>query len=142
MNRSTPIMVPSFNNRKSARVEIRMPDPKCDPYLTMARMLTAGMDGIRQQTDPGEPDSRNVYENTEGLDRLPATLTETVHELQRDEGMGRLQQDPRSMEASGDNRLGEKQYLEAFWAKDQAEARSVPRAPSTSSEPSASRSSS
>ncbi len=92
MNRSTLIRVPSFNNRKSARVEIRMPDPKCNPYLMMAGMLIAGMDGIRQQTDPGEPNSRNVYENAEGLDRLPATLAEAVHELQRDtvlvEGLG------------------------------------------------------
>ena len=92
MNRSTLIRVPSFNTKKSARVEIRMPDPKCNPYLMMAGMLIAGMDGVRQQTDPGEPDTRNVYENTEGLDRLPATLAEAVHELQRDtvlvEGLG------------------------------------------------------
>jgi len=78
------VRVPSFKNAKTARVKVRMRDPKCNPYLTMAGMLIAGMDGIRQQTDPGEPNSRNVYEDTEGLDRLPPTLGDAVRELQRD----------------------------------------------------------
>jgi len=88
MNRSVLVRVPSFNNAKTARVEVRMPDPKCNPYLIMAGILIAGMDGIRQQTDPGEPNSRNVYEDTEGLHRLPRTLADAIRELQRDVVLG------------------------------------------------------
>ena len=50
---------------KGTRVEFRMPDPSCNPYLALAVQLAAGLDGIRNQIDPGPPLDMNVWELSE-----------------------------------------------------------------------------
>jgi glutamine synthetase len=84
MNRSALIRVPSFNSRKAARIELRMPDPKCNPYLVKAGILAAGMHGIRERMNPGEPFTKNAFENAEGMEHLPLTLKDALLELERD----------------------------------------------------------
>ena len=46
---------------KAKRVEVRFPDPSCNPYLAFAAMLMAGIDGIENKIDPGEPLDKNIY---------------------------------------------------------------------------------
>ena len=46
---------------KAKRLEIRFPDPSCNGYLTFAVMLMAGLDGIENKIDPGEPLDKNIY---------------------------------------------------------------------------------
>ncbi len=84
MNRSAMIRVPSFNSKKSARVEIRMPDPMCNPYLTQAATLASGLDGIKERMDPGNPITSNVFQSGEDLDKLPGTLKEALGHLTND----------------------------------------------------------
>ncbi len=84
LNRSAMIRIPSFNSRKSARVELRMPDPMCNPYLTQAAILASGLDGIRERLDPGNAMSSNAYQNGDGLDQLPGRLEEALNHLTND----------------------------------------------------------
>jgi glutamine synthetase len=68
-----------------------MPDPSCNPYLALAVQLAAGLDGLRNQIDPGPPIDTNVWELSEeeraryDMDTLPANLGEAVAELEADE---------------------------------------------------------
>jgi glutamine synthetase len=84
MNRSAMIRIPSFNNKKAARIEIRSPDPMCNPYLFMAGALASGLDGIKKQTEPTKPITTNAYEQKE-IDRLPSTLKEALGHLKSDQ---------------------------------------------------------
>jgi glutamine synthetase len=84
LNRSTMIRIPSFNSKKSARVELRMPDPMCNPYLTQAAVLASGLDGIKERLDPGNGMNSNAYQNEDGLDQLPETLEEALNHLTND----------------------------------------------------------
>jgi glutamine synthetase len=59
-NRSPLARVPARRG-EGTRVELRMPDPACNPYLALAVMLASGLDGIDQKTDPGPPVNRNIY---------------------------------------------------------------------------------
>jgi glutamine synthetase len=88
-NRSPLIRVPNFGGRKgAARCEIRCPDPAGNPYLQFAALLMAGLDGIKNKTDPGEPVELNVYEMTyeerkeRGIVSLPESLKEALEELE------------------------------------------------------------
>ncbi|HEY9752301.1 MAG TPA: type III glutamate--ammonia ligase, partial [Coleofasciculaceae cyanobacterium] len=71
--------------------EFRSPDPTCNPYLTFAAILAAGLDGIRQQLDPGDPIDLNVYDlsperrDSLGIRTLPANLKEALDELEQDQ---------------------------------------------------------
>jgi glutamine synthetase len=80
-NRSTVLRVPPELG-PAARVEHRVPDSACNPYLGLAATLAAGLDGIRNETDPGEPTLANAYE--EAYDRLPRTLWAALNELEAD----------------------------------------------------------
>ena len=88
-NRSPLIRVPGRRGQ-STRVEFRSPDPSCNPYLALAVMLKAGLDGIKKRIEPPLPVNRNVYhmdaEEREhlGVDTLPGTLAEALEELDRD----------------------------------------------------------
>lgn len=92
-NRSSLIRVPEYFPGKEyeARVEFRCPDPLCNPYLTYAVVLEAGIDGIKRKIDPGEPVEVNVYRLTEskrkelGIGVLPASLKEALDEWKSDE---------------------------------------------------------
>ena len=89
-NRSPLIRVPERRGA-GTRVEFRMPDPSCNPYLALAVQLAAGLDGLRNQIDPGPPVDTNVWELSEEerqkyqMESLPANLKEAVDELERDE---------------------------------------------------------
>jgi len=89
-NRSPLIRVPARRGL-STRCELRSPDPSANPYLALAVMLAAGLDGIKRDLEPPPPVSRNVYEMTDrerrelGIASLPATLEEALDELEKDE---------------------------------------------------------
>src|SRR5690606_41418671 len=59
-NLSPLVRVPAARG-DATRVELRMPDPSCNPYLALAVMLRAGLDGIERQIDPGPPGNKNIY---------------------------------------------------------------------------------
>ena len=62
-NRSAAIRIPTFSeNPKAKRLEYRPPDPAANPYLAFAALLLAGLDGVVNKIDPGEPLDKNIYE--------------------------------------------------------------------------------
>ena len=79
-NRTNTLRIP----RDGGRVELRLADPMCNPYLGAAMVLAAGLEGIRDQLDPGEPQRENMYLKSEqelahlGIGLLPRTLQEAV----------------------------------------------------------------
>jgi len=87
-----------YNNRTQmlripapGRVEDRTVDGACNPYLAATAILAAGLDGIENRLDPGEPNADNLYAvgydelRGRGLETLPANLLEATHELKYDE---------------------------------------------------------
>ncbi|MDI3279873.1 MAG: type I glutamate--ammonia ligase [Bacillota bacterium] len=86
-NRSAAVRVPMYSrNPKAKRIEFRPPDPSCNPYLAFAAMLMAGLDGIRNKIDPGQPMDRNLYEVGPGvkIPSLPGSLEEALDALEKD----------------------------------------------------------
>lgn len=89
-NRSSLIRIPATRG-KGTRVELRCPDPSCNPYLAFALMLSAGLNGIKNKTDPGEPVKRNIFELTEtekesmGIYSLPGNLREALDKMKNSE---------------------------------------------------------
>jgi glutamine synthetase len=81
-NRSTVVRIPPELG-SATRVENRVPDPSANPYLIVAATLAAGLDGIENQTEPGEPTTENMYESDS--DRLPRTLWEALNHLERND---------------------------------------------------------
>ncbi|HEC92975.1 MAG TPA: type I glutamate--ammonia ligase [Candidatus Atribacteria bacterium] len=88
-NRSPLVRVP-IARKEGTRAELRSPDPSCNPYLAFAVILEAGMDGIKNQVDPGEPINKNIYTMSEGerkslgIENLPTTLNDALIELEKD----------------------------------------------------------
>ena len=68
-----------------------MPDPSCNPYLALAVMLRAGLDGIEKKIDPGPPINKNIYKMSHRerrhlrIDELPGNLSEALDELEKDD---------------------------------------------------------
>src|SRR5205823_2549831 len=61
-NRSAAIRIPTYSaNPKAKRIEFRTPDPAANMYLAGAAMLMAGLDGIQNRIDPGDPLDKNLY---------------------------------------------------------------------------------
>ncbi len=91
-NRSPLVRVPAARG-PNTRIELRMPDPSCNPYLALAVMLRAGLDGIDKQTDPGPPVNKNIYTMSHRerrhlrIDELPGTLSEALDELEKSDLM-------------------------------------------------------
>ncbi|MDJ0734747.1 MAG: type I glutamate--ammonia ligase [Nostocaceae cyanobacterium] len=88
-NRSASIRIPlSGENPKAKRLEFRCPDATSNPYLAFAAMLCAGLDGIKNQIDPGEPLDKNIYElSPEELAKIPSTpgsLDAALEALEKD----------------------------------------------------------
>ncbi|RLF08961.1 MAG: type I glutamate--ammonia ligase, partial [Thermoprotei archaeon] len=94
-NRSACIRVPVYHRgsnvaAKAKRVEYRPPDPSANPYLCLAAILAAGLDGIKKKIDPGDPIDENIYLLTPekrrelGVKELPGSLKEAIEELQSD----------------------------------------------------------
>ncbi|HEY5595058.1 MAG TPA: type I glutamate--ammonia ligase, partial [Nitrospiria bacterium] len=62
-NRSASVRIPMYSaNPKAKRIEVRFPDPACNPYLGFAAMLMAGIDGIENKIDPGRPMDKDLYD--------------------------------------------------------------------------------
>lgn len=74
-NRSAAIRIPMYSSSpKSKRVEFRCPDPSANPYLAFSALLLAGMDGIQNRIDPGEPLDKDIYDlPPEELANVPST---------------------------------------------------------------------
>jgi glutamine synthetase len=74
-NRSASVRIPlSGTNPKAKRLEFRCPDATSNPYLAFAAMLCAGIDGIKNQIDPGEPLDVDIYDlSPEELAKIPST---------------------------------------------------------------------
>jgi glutamine synthetase len=66
---------------KKVRIEYRSPDPKCNPYLAFAAMLSAGLSGIEEKLQLRPNDNRNFYEDHSGVKELPGNLGEALAEM-------------------------------------------------------------
>ncbi|HEX7714900.1 MAG TPA: type I glutamate--ammonia ligase [Bacillota bacterium] len=88
-NRSALIRVPAGRGN-STRIEIRNPDPCCNPYLAFGLLIRAGLDGIINQIPPGEPIQKNVYTMTDverslgNISSLPVNLYDALLEMEKD----------------------------------------------------------
>ncbi len=95
INRSALVRVPHWFEDKpnSARIELRCPDPACNPYLAFAVMLAAGLDGIEKNISLSEPIEEDLYKFDEAklaamnIETLPSSLYEAIDELKGDELM-------------------------------------------------------
>jgi glutamine synthetase len=90
-NRSAAIRIPVHNSSASSkRYEFRAPDPACNPYLAMAAMLMAALDGIQNRMEPGPPLDKDIYDlSPEELDefpKVPSSLEESLAALRADHG--------------------------------------------------------
>jgi len=93
INRSALIRIPRYSPgwEQSTRLELRCPDPSCNPYLAFASMLWAGLDGIEREMKPAPPVEENVYHFDDAklrelnITTLPSTLKEAIDELEKDE---------------------------------------------------------
>ncbi len=88
-NRSAAIRIPMYSeNPKAKRIEYRSPDPSCNPYLAFSAMLMAGLDGIKNKIDPGEPTDVNLYdlspEQAKNIKSLPKSLPQAIESLEND----------------------------------------------------------
>lgn len=90
-NRSAAIRVPGYaTTERSMRVEYRPPDPSANPYLALAAIMLAGLDGIHRKISPGNPVEENVYKMPMnrraelGIKSLPRSLDEALDELECD----------------------------------------------------------
>ncbi|HET9480229.1 MAG TPA: type I glutamate--ammonia ligase [Candidatus Polarisedimenticolia bacterium] len=88
-NRSAAIRIPMYSQEPRAkRLEFRPPDPSCNPYLAYAAMLMAGLDGIQNRIDPGEPLDKDIYglapDELKGVPTLPGSLDESLQALEND----------------------------------------------------------
>ncbi|WP_428034813.1 type III glutamate--ammonia ligase [Amphritea sp.] len=83
-NRSAMVRVPY------GRLEFRLPDSGCNPYLVHAAIIAAGLDGIERELDPGKPENINLYALTEaqrqekGIEILPQNLNDAISALEAD----------------------------------------------------------
>ena len=91
VNRSALIRKPAARVPAASRIELRSPDPSCNPYLALAAMIESGLDGIEQGLEAPDPVRENIYEFGEeereeyGIETLPANLGQAVTALQDDE---------------------------------------------------------
>ncbi|MFC6826873.1 type I glutamate--ammonia ligase [Halopelagius fulvigenes] len=90
-NRSALVRKPAARVPAASRVELRSPDPSCNPYLALAVIIEAGLDGIKKGLDAPDPVRENIYEFDEkkreeyGIETLPGNLGEAVSALEEDE---------------------------------------------------------
>ena len=88
-NRSPLIRIPDARGN-ATRVELRQPDPSCNPYLALSRCLASGLEGIRENLTPPPPTDVNIYALSEtdrkelNIDSLPGTLAEAIEEMEKD----------------------------------------------------------
>ena len=90
-NRSAACRIPVYSTSpKSKRIEFRCPDPSTNPYLCFPALLMAGLDGIQNKIDPGEPLEKDLYdlepEEAEKIKSTPGSLGEVLNALEQDHG--------------------------------------------------------
>ena len=88
-NRSASIRIPMYSlSPKAKRIEARFPDPSCNGYLAFSAMLMAGLDGIENKIDPGEPLDKDIYslgpEELAKVPSVPASLEGALDALEAD----------------------------------------------------------
>src|SRR3989475_837138 len=88
-NRSAAARIPMYTeNPKAKRIEVRPPDPTCNPYLAFSARLMAGLDGVQTKMDPGAPLEKNTYELSPREERrlktVPGSLDESLRALEAD----------------------------------------------------------
>ncbi len=88
-NRSAAIRIPTYSpNPKAKRIEYRPPDPAANPYLAFSALLMAGLDGIQNRIDPGDPLDKNIYElppsELKKVPSVPGSLSEACDALEKD----------------------------------------------------------
>lgn len=88
-NRSAAIRIPMYSpSPKAKRIEFRTPDPSCNGYLAFAAMLMAGLDGIENKIDPGQPLDKDIYslspEELKNVPSAPGSLQEALKALEDD----------------------------------------------------------
>ena len=89
-NRSALIRIPAARGQ-STRVELRSPDPSCNPYLELAVCLAAGLDGIEKGMTPPAEVTENIFamdqaaREAKGIDSLPGSLEEAIAALESDQ---------------------------------------------------------
>jgi glutamine synthetase len=88
-NRSAGIRIPMYSpSPKTKRIEVRFPDPACNPYIAFSAMLMAGLDGIENKIDPGEPMDKDLYDleprEAARIPTMPGSLDDAVKNLERD----------------------------------------------------------
>ncbi|MEP7055072.1 MAG: type I glutamate--ammonia ligase [Actinomycetota bacterium] len=88
-NRSACCRIPiTGNNPKAKRIEFRVPDPSCNPYMAFAAMLMAGLDGIRNKIEPPEPVDKDLYElppdQLAQVPQVPGSLDAVLDALELD----------------------------------------------------------
>jgi glutamine synthetase len=88
-NRSAACRIPVYSAAaKAKRVEFRPPYPTANPYLAFSAMMMAGLDGIQQRIDPGQPVDKDLFELPEEelakIDSVPGSLDEAIDALERD----------------------------------------------------------
>lgn len=89
INRSALIRVPRASESDSTRIELRCPDPSCNPYLAFTVMLAAGLDGIRRELQVPEATEENIYllekPNYSSYPLLPTSLNQALRAMEEDE---------------------------------------------------------
>jgi len=88
-NRSAVVRIPVYSKSpKAKRIEFRAPDPSCNPYLCFAALLMAGLDGIQNRIDPGEPMDKDLYslppEQARLIKQVPGSLEAVLEALEAD----------------------------------------------------------
>jgi glutamine synthetase len=88
-NRSAACRIPMYSSSpKAKRIEFRPPDPSCNPYLAFAAQLMAGIDGILNKVDPGQPLDKDIYdlspEEMRSVPSMPGSLDEALDCLEND----------------------------------------------------------
>ena len=88
-NRSAAVRIPMYSaSPKAKRIEVRFPDPSSNPYLAFSAMLMAGLDGIRNNIDPGEPLDQDIYELSPAelskVPSVPGSLDGALEALEAD----------------------------------------------------------
>ena len=89
-NRTPLIRIPAARGEET-RIELRNPDPACNPYLTIALCLAAGLDGIKNKLECPDSIDMNIFEMSDedkekfNIEKLPSNLMEAINEFEKDE---------------------------------------------------------
>jgi len=88
-NRSAAVRIPMYSpSPKAKRIEVRFPDPACNAYLAFAAMLMAGLDGVENRLDPGEPLDKDIYALSPAelskVPSVPGSLEGALNALEND----------------------------------------------------------